>query len=73
MDVYVLRLLIVKWLHLTPLLLRNKNEFDFETEYENGLNCPECSPSCSRTTFSVSTSRLLLRGLSYDKNSTIAM
>lgn len=60
--VYVRQLFKVKWSHLTPLLPHEKNESDFGTEYENGLNCPECFPSGSRTTFTVSTTRLLLRG-----------
>lgn len=49
---------IVKW--MIPLFSREMVD-GVETEYENGLSCLHCLPSCTETRYSISLTRLPLR------------
>ncbi|XP_031634453.1 pickpocket protein 11-like [Contarinia nasturtii] len=50
----------VKW---QTLLFSREKSVGVETEFENGLSCLQCLPSCSQTQYSISTTRLPLRTL----------
>lgn len=60
----------VKW--LTPLFSREK-DVGVETEFENGLSCLHCLPSCSLAQFSISTTRLPLRTLPAQARNTVRL
>lgn len=50
----------MKW--LTPLF-EHERRIGAETEFENGLSCEDCLPSCQQIQYSVSSTKLPLQTL----------